>query len=225
MTDEQHNNLPTLHLDQISVGDMDNNCYLLYTKSEGTDSTGATDSTHPEHTGQALLVDAADNAHAILQLAEQHGVKITAVLTTHRHHDHVRALKDVLAATGATHYAPFLDAPALPAEVDVELHEGNTIPFAGRELKIHILRGHTPGGAALVAELEGVPHIFIGDSLFPGGLGKTTSESEFERLFHDVKQQIFDQYPDNTVIHPGHGASTTLGKERPELEDWWERRW
>lgn len=198
-------NALTLH--HISVSDMDNNCYLLGCK------------------GQGLLIDAADNAPALLSLASEAGVTITDVLTTHRHHDHVRALPEVLEATGATHWAAFLEAPALPAPVDRELKAGDYIEFAGLRLPVAILRGHTPGGVATAAVIDGVTHLFVGDSLFPGGLGKTASEGEFVRLFTDVKENIFDQFDDDAVIHPGHGASTTVGAERPHLGEWWERRW
>jgi len=186
---------------------MDNNCYLLVSGDEG------------------LLIDAADDARALLSLAEEAGARITAVLTTHRHPDHHRALVAVLEETGATHYAPFLDAPALPADVDVALNDGDTLPFAGHEFPVAILRGHTPGGAALAAEIDGQTHLFVGDSLFPGGLGKTTSESDFVRLFKDVTERIFEKFDDAAIVHPGHGEGTTLGAERPHLDDWWERRW
>lgn len=196
-----------LHLKKISVSDMDNNCYLIHSENEG------------------LLVDAADNALGLLKMADEAGVKITKVLTTHRHWDHVRALKDVLHNTGATHYAPYLDAPALPAHVDVELHQGDVIEFAGHEIPVMILRGHTPGGAAINVKIDGKNNLFVGDSLFPGGVGKTTSESDFERLFNDVKTYIFDVFSNDTIVWPGHGDNTTIGDERPHLEEWWERRY
>ncbi|NLF91657.1 MAG: MBL fold metallo-hydrolase [Corynebacterium marinum] len=197
----------TLELHRISVSEMDNNCFLLVAGDE------------------ALLIDAADDAPAILALAEQAGAKITAVLTTHRHPDHHRALVEVLEKTGATHYASFLDAPALPAKVDVELNQGDVIDFAGHDLPVAVLRGHTPGGAALAAEIDGQTHLFVGDSLFPGGLGKTTSESDFVRLFKDVTERLFNVHGDDAIVHPGHGDDTTLGAERPQLDVWWERRW
>lgn len=196
-----------LGLHQISVSETDNNCYLLTAGREG------------------LLIDAADDAPALLRLAEDAGVSITAVLTTHRHADHIHALPEVLRATGATHYAPYLEVPALPAKVDVELNDGDTLPFAGHEFPVVILRGHTPGGAAIAAEIAGVTHLFVGDSLFPGGLGKTTSEGDFARLFNDVTTRLFDVYDDDAVVNPGHGKSTTLGAERPHLDEWFQRRW
>ncbi|ERS42663.1 MULTISPECIES: MBL fold metallo-hydrolase [Corynebacterium] len=196
-----------LHLHQISVSEMDNNCYLLTAGDQG------------------LLVDAADDAPAILDMAREAGVDITAVLTTHRHWDHVRALGEVLQATNAKHYASFIDSPAIPEDVDVELREGDSIEFAGMKLPIIILRGHTPGGVALVATVDGVTNLFVGDSVFPGGLGRTTSEGDFVRLYKDVTKRVFEEFPDNAIIRPGHGKPTTLGEERPKLGDWWERRW
>lgn len=196
-----------LHLHQISVSEMDNNCYLLTAGDQG------------------LLVDAADNAPAILDMAREAGVDITAVLTTHRHWDHVRALGEVLEATNAKHYASFIDSPAIPEDVDVELREGDSIEFAGMKLPIIILRGHTPGGVALVATVDGVTNLFVGDSVFPGGLGRTTSEGDFVRLYKDVTKRVFEEFPDNAILRPGHGRPTTLGEERPKLGDWWERRW
>lgn len=196
-----------LHLHQISVSEMDNNCYLLTAGDQG------------------LLVDAADNAPAILDMAREAGVDITAVLTTHRHWDHVRALGEVLQATNAKHYASFIDSPAIPEDVDVELREGDSIEFAGMKFPIIILRGHTPGGVALVATVDGVTNLFVGDSVFPGGLGRTTSEGDFVRLYKDVTKRVFEEFPDNAIIRPGHGKPTTLGEERPKLGDWWERRW
>ena len=186
---------------------MDNNCYLLC------------------EDGQGLLIDAASHATDILAMADEADVKITAVLTTHRHYDHTRALAEVLKNTGAKHYAPFLDAPAIPAPADVELRDGDTIEFAGHSFPVCVLRGHTPGGACLVAEIDGTTNLFVGDSLFPGGLGKTQSEGDFVRLFNDVKEKVFDVYPDDSIVWPGHGKPTTLGNERPDLDNWWDRRW
>lgn len=186
---------------------MDNQCYFLV---DGD---------------QALLIDAADDAAKLLAFAEELGVSITAVLTTHRHWDHTRAVEEVVKKTGAKHYASHLDAPAIPGDIDVELHHGDVVEFAGEEYPVIILRGHTPGGVALAAAIDGVPNLFVGDSLFPGGLGKTDSEGDFVRLFHDVNGRIFEQYPDETKVWPGHGDPTTLGEERGKLEEWWERRW
>ena len=182
-----------MDLKRVSVSDMDNNCYLLFCKGEG------------------LLIDAADDAPRLLGLAAECGVRITKVVTTHAHWDHVRALDEVLAATGAVHYASALDAPELPCGVDVELVDGDVIEFCGVELPVVVLRGHTAGGVCVVAELGGVPNLFVGDSLFPGGLGKTGSVADFELLFSDVSSRLFDRFSDDGVVWPGHGVVWACG--------------
>ena len=199
-------NIP-LSLTSISVSSMDNNCYLLHDSHEG------------------LLIDAADDADALIAMADRVGVRITAVLTTHRHWDHVRALPEVLERTGARHYASYLDAPALSAPVDVELHNGDTLDFAGHILPVFILRGHTPGGACLAVKLDGKAALFVGDSLFPGGVGKTDSEADFLKLIDDVTTRVFNIFSDDSVVYPGHGKPTTLGAERPHLDEWHKRGW
>ncbi|CAB0606049.1 MBL fold metallo-hydrolase [Corynebacterium diphtheriae] len=200
-----------ISLHHISVSDLDNNCYLLTTESdEGT---------------QGLLIDAADNAPALLDLAESAGARITAVVTTHRHFDHVRALEDVLDTTKATHFASLGDNPRLPRSADTTLGEGDTLHWAGHSLRAHILRGHTQEGLALSIKIDGIYHLFVGDSLFPRGVGKTSTPEEFNQLLSDVKTRLFDVYPDTAVVHPGHGKPTTLGTERPHLEQWRQRGW
>jgi glyoxylase-like metal-dependent hydrolase (beta-lactamase superfamily II) len=71
----------------------------------------------------------------------------------------------------------------------------------------------------------GHEHLFSGDALFPGGVGKTSSPENFEILFHGIKTQVFEQLSDLTWIYPGHGDDTTLGAERPQLSDWERRGW
>ena len=80
--------------------------------------------------------------------------------------------------------------------------------------------------ALLYRDPSGPAHLFTGDSLFPGGLGNTQQDPErFASLYADVVERVFDYLPDDTVVHPGHGAGTTLGAERPELPEWKERGW
>ena len=93
-------------------------------------------------------------------------------------------------------------------------------------LEIIHLRGHTPGSvAALYRDPEGVPHLFTGDSLFPGGVGKTWSSEDFATLVDDVEQRVFAVLPDETWFYPGHGDDSTLGAERPHLQEWHQRGW
>ena len=200
---------------RTSVGEMDNNVYLV--------ASG----------GNALLIDAAADAEHILALADQLLVTITDVLTTHQHGDHVQALGEVLAATGARHHAPRKEAANLPAPADEVYGNDEGSPellrLAGNcsELKMTAveLRGHTPGGIAVHVELpEDAPRMFVGDSVFPGGVGKTNSPADFQQLLSDVTERVFS-LPDGTRLHPGHGDSTTVGDEAPHVEEWAERGW
>ncbi|SUY85644.1 Metallo-beta-lactamase superfamily protein [Corynebacterium jeikeium] len=199
-----------------TVGSMDNNCWLLC------------------RGGEALLVDAADDSEHLLDLAEQLGVRITDVLTTHQHADHTRALADVLKATGARHHGPRLDAEALPMAPDRVYgnDEGSleSLDLAGAQLpglglQVVELRGHTPGGLAVLDLADGrVPRAWVGDSVFPGGVGKTNSSEQFQQLLGDVRDRIFT-LPDETRIHPGHGDSTSVGEEKGKVDEWAARGW
>jgi glyoxylase-like metal-dependent hydrolase (beta-lactamase superfamily II) len=95
------------------------------------------------------------------------------------------------------------------------------------ELTAHHLVGHTPGSIALVYDdPTGAPHLFTGDCLFPGGVGNTWQDpARFESLYADVVSKLFDRLPDETWVYPGHGDDTTLGAERPHLQEWRERGW
>jgi glyoxylase-like metal-dependent hydrolase (beta-lactamase superfamily II) len=93
-------------------------------------------------------------------------------------------------------------------------------------LSIIHLRGHTPGSIAVVYDdPTGHPHLFTGDSLFPGGVGKTTSADNFASLINDVEDRLFAVLPDDTWFYPGHGDDSTLGEERPSLAEWRARGW
>ncbi|TLM83081.1 MBL fold metallo-hydrolase [Pseudarthrobacter sp. NamE5] len=209
--------LPALTIRQISVSEMDNNVYLLTAKA----------------TGEQVLIDAADDLPAIQHLLQDATADTSApprlvlIATTHQHWDHVRALKELADVTGAATAAGADDADALPVPVDRQLGHGDTLSVAGFELTAVHLRGHTPGSIAYVyEEPRGLTHIFSGDSLFPGGVGNTQKDPErFNRLLDDVTERLFGNYPDSAVVHPGHGKATTLGAERPHLEEWRARGW
>lgn len=203
--------LPGLTIRKIAVSEMHNNVYLL---------TCA-------RTGAQLLIDAADDADRIAELVAEGSGRLDAVVTTHQHWDHTRALESVVAATGARTYAGADDADALPVPADVRLEDGDSIAFGEVTLDVIHLRGHTPGSVALAyPDPHGHAHIFTGDSLFPGGVGNTKNEGQsFDSLYADVTSRIFDRFGDDTWIYPGHGADTTLGAERPHLAEWLERGW
>ncbi|MEU3250406.1 MBL fold metallo-hydrolase [Streptomyces sp. NPDC006997] len=200
--------LRDLMITKIAVGPMDNNTYLLRCRA----------------TDEQLLIDAANDADALLGTIGDDG--IASVVTTHQHGDHWQALAAVVAATGARTYAGRYDAEGIPVPTDVLVDDGDTIRVGRVELTARHLVGHTPGSIALVYDdPHGHPHVFTGDCLFPGGPGRTTRPEEFNSLMDGLETKLFDVLPDETWIYPGHGNDTTLGTERPHLAEWRARGW
>jgi glyoxylase-like metal-dependent hydrolase (beta-lactamase superfamily II) len=201
--------LADLIITKLEVGDFGNNTYLLRCR----------------RTDEQLLVDAAAEPERILRLVGNDG--LASVVTTHRHGDHWGALSDVVAATGATTYAGALDAPEIPVPTDVLVEDGDTVRVGDCELTAIHLVGHTPGSIALLYDdPAGTPHLLTGDCLFPGGIGNTFGDKDdFERLLSDVSTKLFDRLPDETWFYPGHGDDSTLGAERPHLDEWRARGW
>ncbi|MDY6054456.1 MBL fold metallo-hydrolase [Micrococcus sp.] len=213
--------LPAVTVRAVSVSEMDNNVYLITSKTTGTQ----------------VLVDAADEPdtlHALLDSAAADTpcrTRLELIVTTHRHWDHIRALPALAEGTGASTAAGAQDAAAIAEDTgvapDLRLRHGDTVGADGIELEVIALRGHTPGSVALAyrPEADEPTVLFTGDSLFPGGVGKTDSDDDFRSLLADVTERLFDVYEDDTLVHPGHGDSTTLGAERPHLDDWAARGW
>ncbi len=195
---------------KLAVGPGSNNVYLLRCR----------------RTGEALLIDAADEADRVVEFAALGGEVAGAVLTTHRHPDHWQALAPLVARTGARTLAGAHDAEGIPVPTDRALQHGDTVQVGQLELAVTHLRGHTPGSIALYyRDPDGHGHLFTGDSLFPGGVGRTWQEGDFEQLLGDVSERLFDVYADDTWFYPGHGDDSTLGAERPHLAEWRERGW
>jgi glyoxylase-like metal-dependent hydrolase (beta-lactamase superfamily II) len=199
--------LPGLSVTKLAVGPMDNNAYLLRCL----------------RTGEALLIDAAAEPERLIELIGE--TPVTTIVTTHRHADHWQALAEVQAATGAAVAAHPIDAEEIPVTVTEPVEHGDTVRAGDCELTVIHLRGHTPGSIALRYDAAAEPHLFTGDSLFPGGPGKTTNAADFTSLMNDLEQRVFDQLPDPTWIYPGHGNDTTLGAERPHIPEWRARGW
>jgi glyoxylase-like metal-dependent hydrolase (beta-lactamase superfamily II) len=204
--------LPGAAILKASVGPVDNNAYLV-TCSE---------------TGETLLIDAANDADVLIDLVRRYAPKVSLIVTSHQHWDHWQALKAVAKATGAPTAAHRIDADPLPVKPDRLLANGDTVRIGKLTFDVIHLRGHTPGSVALA--LDGpatgeVTQLFTVDCLFPGGVGRTTKAADFTSLFEGVKTKIFDRFGDDTVVYPGHGDDTTLGAERPHLDEWRERGW
>ncbi|QCX27470.1 MBL fold metallo-hydrolase [Nocardioides jishulii] len=212
--DPQTRTLSTLAITKVAVDDkMSNNCYLL----RCTES------------GEQLLVDAADSPDVLLPLLKGGG--LATVVTTHQHWDHHRALAAVVEATGAEHFAGAPDADAIEEQTGVEaarrLEHGDIVRVGRVDLDVIAIAGHTPGSVCLLhRDSDGVPHLFTGDSLFPGGVGSTFGDADaFELLIDQVEERIFGLLPDETHFYPGHGKDGLLGQEREHLPEWRARKW
>lgn len=206
--------LAGLTITKLAVDDqMSNNCYLL----------------RCTETGDQLLVDAAAEPERLLALIGTDG--LTTVVTTHQHWDHHRALADVVAATGAEVVAGAPDAAAITEQTGVPVaravRQGDIVAVGQRRLEVIALAGHTPGSVALLYDdNSGHPHLFTGDSLFPGGVGNTQGdEAAFAQLIDEVETKLFQRLSDDTWFYPGHGDDSTIGAERPGLPEWRRRGW
>ncbi|HEX3958556.1 MAG TPA: MBL fold metallo-hydrolase [Trebonia sp.] len=200
--------IDSITMSKVAVGPMNNNAYLLRDNA----------------TGQALLIDAAAEPDRLMGLIGE--IPVEKIVTTHQHRDHWGALADVRAATGAITVAHPLDAGGIPVPTDELVSDENVIRFGGVELEAIHLVGHTPGSIALLLRASDRPHLFTGDCLFPGGVGNTQQDAaRFSSLLTGVRTKLFDRLPDETWVYPGHGTDTTLGAERPHLDEWRERGW
>jgi glyoxylase-like metal-dependent hydrolase (beta-lactamase superfamily II) len=204
--------LPGATIVKVSVGPMDNNTYVVTCS----------------RSGDSLLIDAANDAELLVDLVREQAPQLTLIVTSHQHFDHWQALEALAEATGVPTAAHQLDADPLPVTPQRYLADGDTITVGDLVFDVIHLRGHTPGSVALALRPAGertATHLFTGDCLFPGGVGKTWEPGAFEQLLGDVNSKVFDRYGDDTVVYPGHGDDTTLGAERPHLAEWRERGW
>jgi glyoxylase-like metal-dependent hydrolase (beta-lactamase superfamily II) len=210
----QTRELSTVMITKVAVDEkMSNNAYLLSCRA----------------TGAQVLVDAAAEPETLLSLIDVE--QLRAVVTTHQHWDHHRALADVVAVSGAVVLVGAPDADAVTEQTGVPvtrtLEHGDTVAFGDLTLEVIAVRGHTPGSICLLLrDPEDGVHLFTGDSLFPGGVGNTQGDAErFAQLLNDVEQRIFDVLPGSTWFYPGHGNDGVLSEEVPQLPEWRERGW
>lgn len=201
--------LPGLRITKLAVGPTNNNAYLLRCTA----------------TGDTMLIDAAAEPDRLL--AARGDGMLVSVVTTHQHPDHWQALEAVVGVTGPAVIAHPLDAPGLPIPMTELVSDGDVLAVGDAGVKVVHLKGHTPGSIALVYLADSAaPHIFTGDSLFPGGPGNTHKNvADFTSLMDDLEAKVFGVFPDATWVYPGHGGDTTLGAERPHLREWRERGW
>jgi glyoxylase-like metal-dependent hydrolase (beta-lactamase superfamily II) len=192
-----------LRIDKYVVGPFENNVFVVR-------CTG---------TGEAVLVDAANEHELLLEVAAASNVR--KVLTTHGHWDHIQAVEPMREAGIDVIVAPD-DASMLPS-YDLLVHDEEVIEVG--DLRLHSVHtpGHTAGSTCFV--IEGHPVLLSGDTLFPGGPGNTKLEGgDFDTIIRSIESRLFP-LPDDTLVMPGHGLDTTIGTEKPHLGEWIARRW
>ncbi len=190
-------------IDKYVVGPFENNVYVVRCKG----------------TGEAVLVDAANEHDLLLEVAEASHVR--RVLTTHGHFDHIQAVEPMRDAGIDVAVGPE-DAHMLPAYDDL-IHDESVEEVGELRLKAIHTPGHTPGSVCFL--VDGEPVLLSGDTLFPGGPGNTTFEGgDFDTIIRTIDEKLFP-LPPETLVLPGHGLDTTIGTERPHLDDWIERGW
>jgi glyoxylase-like metal-dependent hydrolase (beta-lactamase superfamily II) len=186
--------------------DVDNNVWIV-----GNDS-------------ECIVIDAPHDADAIMRAVGDRTVK--AIVCTHAHDDHVRVVPELAERTGAPVMLHPDDAPVWklthPERTpDADLSDGQVITVADTDIKVIHTPGHAPGAVCLYAADLGV--LFSGDTLFAGGPGATgRSYSDFPTIVESIDRLVAD-LPADTVVHTGHGDSTTLGAEAPHRQEWIDR--
>ena len=194
-----------LEIHKVVVGPYANNVFVLRCK----------------HTGEAVLIDAADEHDLLLELCIATGVR--RVLETHGHHDHIQAIPAMREA-GYEVAVANADAGMLKdVGYDVFIEDTQIIEVGKIRVEAIHNPGHTPGSVSF--KVIDAPLLFSGDTLFPGGPGATHFPgSSFEQIIKSIDQRLFTYSPD-TVVLPGHGTNTTIAQERPHLQEWIDRGW
>ncbi|MGI9079872.1 MAG: MBL fold metallo-hydrolase [Acidimicrobiales bacterium] len=205
---------PQVDITRVVVGPMDNNVYVVRCR----------------RTGESVLIDAADEGNLLVDLCRR--LNVTKVLTTHGHQDHIQAVPAVRAAgfgvgIGADDVGMLtgLGGPTSDEAVHDFVIDDDSV-FRVGELTLRTIHtpGHTPG--SMCFGVEGSPVLLAGDTLFPGGPGATKFPGgDFRTIIASIGERLFARLPDDTVVMPGHGDSTTIGAERPHLQEWTDRGW
>ena len=192
-----------IEIHKLVVGPYDNNVFVMRCVA----------------TGDAVLLDAANEHEKLLELCQR--LNVRRVLETHGHWDHIQAvpqLRDAGYSVGVTAE----DAAMLPSYDEV-IEDDSVIQVGNVRLHTILTPGHTPGSMCFL--VEGSPVLFSGDTLFPGGPGATKFEgSSFPTIIESIDRRLLT-LPVETLVLPGHGDDTTIGTERPHLQEWIDRGW
>ena len=184
----------TIQIDRLKLGPFDTNSYIL---------------TCPL-TGDSVLVDVPGEASKILKALKETNPKY--IFITHNHMDHLGALAEIKSKLRIPIGAHRLDAKGLPLRPEILLEDGEKVPFGKTSLKVLHTPGHTPGSLCFLIG----KYLISGDTIFPGGPGKTWSPTDLKLIIESITSKIF-VLPDDTAIYPGHGDSTLLRKEKEEF--------
>jgi glyoxylase-like metal-dependent hydrolase (beta-lactamase superfamily II) len=203
MAHPAHYEASDVRIDKYVVGPFENNVFIVRCKQ----------------TGESVLLDAANEHELLLEVSRATGVR--RVLTTHGHWDHIQAVVAMRDAGIDVGIAPD-DAAMLPG-YDFTIADDEVIEVGDLRLRTIHTPGHTPGSTSFL--LEGHPVLFSGDTLFPGGAGNTaTPEGDFPLIIESIDRRLFT-LPADLLVLPGHGLDTTIGTERPHLQEWIDRGW
>lgn len=199
-----HHSDPLVEIHKIVVGPLDNNVFSIRCRQ----------------TGEALLVDAANEHERLLDLCRATGVR--RVVETHGHWDHIQAVTQIRDA-GYEVAVTAADSHLLPS-YDLVLEDDDMIEVGKLRVRTIATPGHTPGSMCFA--VEGTPFLLSGDTLFPGGPGNTSFEGgDFDTIIQSIEARLFSPFGPDTLVLPGHGNDTTIGAERPKLDEWIERGW